>query len=353
METDLFISNAGAGRNQAVRSGLALAALTGKSVRLAGVKTEGPRSKPGMSAGHFTALAAAARITDGGFKLEYGGEEAKFLPGPTPLGGEYEFDVSHDRPSPALCSLVLEPLLPALSKAKRDGRVFVSGGTHVPGGFTSDEFGKLYLPNLNRLGLKLEYVEIAPGFLPFGNGEVELRVSPSPGLSALQAEDPFQPQRLGLEILCSGLPVHLAEQAAQGAADRLKLHGFKAQARIRKASGQTGMALLAWAEHNGLRVGFTALGQRGGRPDALAVTACENLVGFLKSGCGITADMAAALLAPLAAARGITRFTVDKASPGLKGAIRAVEAFFPGAITQSQPRGDARLEIKLQGQGLI
>ena len=119
-----------------------------------------------MSAGHFTALAAAARITGGNFNLEFGGAEAELIPGPSAIAGEYEFDVSHDRPSPALASLVLEPLLPALSTAGSESRVFVSGGTHVPGGMTSDEFGKLFLPNLNRLGLSLEYVEIAPGFLP-------------------------------------------------------------------------------------------------------------------------------------------------------------------------------------------
>ena len=91
------------------------------------------------------------------------------------------------------------------------------------------------------------------------------------------------------------------------------------------------MSLLAWAEHNrGLRIGFTALGQRGGRPDALAVTACENLVGVhqvrlrhhRRHGGGASGAFGRG-------PRGVSRLTVDKASPGLKGAVKRGGSLFP------------------------
>ena len=352
MDKTIFIPRAGQGRNQGLRTALVLAALSRRAVRLGGLVSEAPRPRPGLGAGNFTAAAAAAAVTAGSFELGREGSELLFVPG-RPAAGDYSFDVARERPSPAPLSLVLEVVAPILAAAGGSSQVILSGGTHVPGGFTSDEVRRVLVPTWGGLGLPLEFMEISPGFLPGGAGEAELRVSSSSGMRSLKGDDPFQPLELGIEVVISGLPLHLAEQALEGAQARLNLHRLKASGRIRRARGSAGMSLLIWARGRYYRVGFAALGRRGGRPEALANNACEALVGFLHSGAGLPAQLAAALLASLVCAAGVSRLTVDRSTPALKAAVQAADAFFPGAVLMNQPRQDAPLELRISGRGLL
>jgi RNA 3'-terminal phosphate cyclase len=134
---------------------------------------------------------------------------------------------------------------------------------------------------------------------------------------------------------------------------RLELHGLKPLSRLRKARGGVGMALLVWAQaKGGLRVGFNALGRRGGRPEALATQAVEDLMAFLKSGAGLPANLAAQLLAVLACARGQSRLSVETVSRELKGAIKGVEALWPGTVRlHENPQGGPAL-LRIMGRDL-
>lgn len=353
MSDQIYLSNAGLGRNQAYRTALGLAASRGIAVRLGGLVDDGPKPKPGLGPGGFTAAVAAAAVCGGNFSLGREGAEIDFTPAGRPLGGDYAFDVARERPSPAGVSLVLEPLVPALCRADGPASLILSGGTHVPLCPTSDELRLVYVPTWRALGVDIEYTEITPGFMPHGSGEAEVRIKPASAIKPLQAETAFRPRRLGLELLTCGLPVHLAEQALEGARDRLALHHLKAETRLRRAQGQAGMGLLAWAQGEGYWVGFSALGRRGGRPEALANSACEALVNFLRSGAGLPSLMAARLLALLTLSGGISLLTVDHMSLPLKGALAAAQRLAPGAVRVNHPRREAPLEMRITGQGLI
>lgn len=332
MSEPVVINQAGAGRNQALRTALAMAAVSGRRLVCRGLVDDNPRPRPGIGPGGLSAVAATAVITGGSFRAALGQPDLDIHPAQI-RPGEYAFDVAHQRANAAPLAWLLEPLLPPLALAGQESSLFLAGGTHVLGGATSELVGRVLAPNLGLMGLELEYVEIAPGFYPAGGGEAEARIEPAASLRALQAEGPFAPVRVGVDLVSTGLPVHLAEQALAAAQDRLALHELKAETRLRRARGGTGLALMVWAEDaQGLRVGFSAIGHRGGRPEGLAIEAVEALIAFLHSQAGLPAGLAAFLLAAMACARGVSRLTVPGLGRDLRAAAAVVEAFWPETV---------------------
>lgn len=348
-QNPVYMPKAGAGRNQAMRTALALSAYTTRPLRLGGLMSEGLKPRPGLGPGGYTAAAAAAVVSGGRFRLDNEGSDLELWP-QSPKGGEYFFDVAQRQASAAPLSLVLETIVLPLSAAADPSHVILSGGTHVYGGFTSEEISQVLIPNLGSIGFDLAFREISPGFHPRGGGEAEITVKPALRFQPMLADKPFQASAVGIEVLTSGLPGHLAEQALEGALSRLELHRIKAKGRIRQAKAGPGSALLIWAQGSKCRVGFSILGRKGGRPSALANDAAEPLLGFLRSGAGITAAQAAKLLAPLACAPGDSRLTVDRLSGELRAAIEAVEAFFPGTVRIGRQRPQQPVEIRILGR---
>lgn len=349
MPFPVYIAYAGLGRNAGLRLGLALSLLSGRALRLSGLVDDQPRPRAGLGPGGLTAAMAAARISQGRFQGELGAGDLEFIPGRV-QPGDYAFDLAHLKPSAAPLSLVLETLLLPLAAAPGPSGLILRGGSHVPGGPTSDELAQVLIPNWQALGLKLTYSEIAPGFFPVGGGEAETHVQPAGHLEAWQAEGPFLVRQVGVEVLIAGLPLHLAEQTLRGALERLQVHGLSAQGNIRRARSGRGQALLVWAGDGRLRVGFTALGRRGGRPEALAVEAVEALSGFLHSGAALPAEAASRLLLPLACAQGVSRLVVSHLSRGLKAAAETIEAFWPGTVRFGQGRPNEPLGLRVQGR---
>lgn len=340
MSEPVVINQAGAGRNQALRTALALAAVTGRRLVCRGLVDDNPRPRGGIGPGGLSAVAATAVVTGGSFRADLGQPELDVHPA-TIRPGEYTFDVAHQRANAAPLAWLLEPLILPLARGGEESSLFLSGGTHVLGGPTSEYVSRVLAPDLGLMGLELEYVEIAPGFYPAGGGEAEARIEPAASLRSLQAEGPFKPLRVGVELVSTGLPVHLAEQALAAAQDRLALHELKAETRLRRARGGTGLALLVWAEDaTGLRVGFAAIGHRGGRPEGLAIEAVEALIAFLDSQAGLPGGLAAILLAAMACARSVSRLTVPGIGRELRAAAAAVEAFWPETVQLFEdPRG--------------
>jgi RNA 3'-terminal phosphate cyclase (ATP) len=335
-----------------------LAALAGRTVLFTGLVDDNPRPASGLGPGGITAAAAASAVTSGHFEGGVGKPELYFQPGglARPMAGDYHFDVSRQHKSAAALSNILEVLALPLAATGAESTVTLMGGSHVLGGLTSDELAHVLAPNWRALGMDIEYTEVSPGFFPRAKGEATAAFGPGRPLSSLQAEAPFAPKQVGVEVLTSGLPLHLAEQALDGAVGRLEVHGIKAEGRMRKARGGTGLALLVWALGGGdnpYRVGFAALGQRGGRPISVATSAAEALVSFLRSDAGLPAHVAASLLPALAAANSVSRLTVDHPSQALAAAGKAIDAIFPGSIRMDQRRPQAPIEIRITGMALV
>ncbi|MCB2228989.1 MAG: hypothetical protein KQH53_20105 [Desulfarculaceae bacterium] len=346
----VLLKEGGAARNVGLRLGLSLSLITGLGVKLMGLVDDSLKPRPGLGAGGLTVANAASAVSRGRLKAEIGSGELEFIPGGPPQAGEYHFDVAQLEPSFAPYTPILELLALPLAVAPGRSNVILRGASHAVGAPTSDEIASVLLPNLRALGLNLGYSEISPGFFPAGGGEAELTVRPAVVLQTIKAEEPFRALRVGVEMMTSDLPVHMAEQALQGAIDRLAIHGFEATGNLRRARGGKGQSLLVWASDGILRVGFSTLGKRGGRPEALALEAVEAMMHFLHSEAALPTGLAARMLLPLACASGLSLFTASGPPKPMAAAAGVINAFWPGTVRLFQPHPASPLEVRVTGR---
>ena len=337
MQDLVEIRDGGSARNAGLRIGLALSLLTGRGLRVGSLVDDSPRPRPGLGPGGLTLAVAASAVSRGRLQAEAGSPELTFTPGGPPRPGDYHLDVAHLEPNAAPFSPVLEMLLLPPVRSRRLQRAHPAGRQprHRRPHQRRDRLGAG--PQLAGSGPQRQLPRDSPRFFPQrgrrgrGGGGGIRHSGPRQGRGA------FHPREVGVEVVCSNLPVHLAEQAMQGALDRLALHGLQAKGNLRRAKGGKGQALLVWAGDGHLRIGFSTLGKRGGRPEALALEAVEALTHFLKSKAGLPSTLAARLLLPLACASGISRFTVSGPPKPLQAAMRVIEAFWPGTVRLSSP----------------
>ena len=116
----------GEGGGQVLRSSLSLSILTGKPIRITGIRAN--RDRPGLRPQHLMALRSAARISKGIVRGDrVGSTDITFEPGPA-VPGSYLFDIG----TAGATSLVMQTLLLPLALADGSSTVTINGGTHVP-----------------------------------------------------------------------------------------------------------------------------------------------------------------------------------------------------------------------------
>ena len=162
----------GEGGGQVLRTSLTLSAVTGRPVRIE--KIRAGREKPGLKRQHLTCVKAVAEICGAKVSdVEVGSSELEFIPGEI-KGGEYRFDVG----TAGSVTLVAQTVLPVLLKADAPSAVTITGGTHVPFAPIWEFFAETYLPELRRMGARVEAELDTCGFYPAAGGVVRLRVWP-------------------------------------------------------------------------------------------------------------------------------------------------------------------------------
>jgi RNA 3'-terminal phosphate cyclase (ATP) len=139
----------GEGGGQILRSSLALAAVTGRAIRL--TKIRAGRKKSGLMRQHLTAVNAAARVCNA--KVEgavIGAMSIKFEPQQI-CGGHYRFQVG----TAGSATLIAQTVLPALILANKPSTLVLEGGTHNPWAPPFDFMQRAYLPQLAKFGPKV------------------------------------------------------------------------------------------------------------------------------------------------------------------------------------------------------
>ena len=162
----------GEGGGQVLRTALSLAAITGHELEL--VKIRAGREKPGLKRQHLTCVKAVAEICGAKVSdVEVGSSRLAFEPGAI-KGGDYRFDIG----TAGSVTLVAQTVIPVLLKADKPSTVTITGGTHVPFAPVWDFFAETYLPELRRMGARVEAELEQCGFYPAAGGVVRLRVGP-------------------------------------------------------------------------------------------------------------------------------------------------------------------------------
>jgi len=322
----------GEGGGQLLRTALALSVALRQPVALSRIRARRP--KPGLQPQHLTVVRALAAVSDAAVSGD-ALDSTEIIFAPRALrGGSYRFDVGAIRGSAGSVSLLFQALLLPLFLAREPARLTLIGGTHVPWSPTVHHLTAVFLPALRSLGLEAEVSLERWGWYPRGGGEIGARIGPSSGWSGLcwEARAPH-PRISGVSAVCR-LPVHIAERQRRRALERLARRELAADIALVEDAHAFGPGTLLFLAVAGecARAGFSALGRRGVRAEAIADEAADPLLGYLDSAATVDDHLADQLLPFLALARTSSVFTCPRRSSHLDTVAWVVEQFLPARI---------------------
>ncbi len=297
----------GEGGGQMVRTAFSLSAITKKPFTIKNIRMK--RKKPGLQPQHLTACITASTICQGNLNgASLDSHEISFEPDGI-YGGEYEFDIG----TAGSTILVAQTILPILLFAKFPSAVRIIGGTHVKKSPGYDYFENVFLPALERFGIKIQSTLIRSGYYPKGGGILELSITPYllKGNTDWENKDPMQ----GIIRICR-LPLAIAEREKKTLEDR-DISGIRI---LNESSFSEGNAITIWQGFKGA----CSVGERGKRAE---IVASELADAFHQETEEVDSHLADQLLLYAALAKGTTIYRTSKITTHLETNANLISKF--------------------------
>jgi RNA 3'-terminal phosphate cyclase (ATP) len=327
----------GEGGGQVLRTSLALSAITGQSVRIDAIRAR--RRNPGLAPQHLATVQALARVCDAHVRgAAPRSTSLVFEPRSTPTPGDYEFDVSESVAggSAGAVSLILQAvLLPlALAPSKRESRVVLRGGTHVPWSPSFHYLKHVFLPTAARMGVACSLVLDDWGFYPVGGGQITCVISARhQPLGPITLVDRGQLRHVWGLAVAANLPAHIPQRIAARAASALTKAGVRAQVKpLRERAAGPGAALVLVAEYEDALAGFAAIGVKGKPSEQVADEAVLDFLANNRSGYALDMHLADQLLLPAALAAGQSVFSTCRVTQHLLTNAHIIHQFIDAQI---------------------
>ncbi len=341
------------GGGQIVRTSLALAAVTGKDVRIDRIREKRPN--PGLQAQHVTAVKALGAICDAESEgLFVGSRELTFKPRGH-ISGMFSFDVGTAGSIP----LILQALMPSAPFAPRPVIFELTGGTDVRWSPTIDYVRLVVLPVLRLTGYKATLVVHRRGHYPTGGGRVTTSIEPSNGLKSIAMSEPVEPSAVEGISHCVKLPSHVAQRQASSAKDKLVSKGIGSvniaietypsdrDSHLAPGSGIT----LFMKSPGGSTVGADAIGERGKPAERVGEEAAMKLLSEIESRAPIDRHLGDILVPYMAVAEGRSEISVSEITLHTLTNIKVAE-ILTGAKFELQGELQKPGRISVKGVGL-
>jgi RNA 3'-terminal phosphate cyclase (ATP) len=243
------------GSGTIVRDAVPFSVLTGKELFLTNIRAN--RHKPGLRAQHLRGIEASAHICQGELaEATIGSKEIRFKPGKEIRGGTFKWDIG-TAGSTAMLALSVIPLALFADKPSR---------YEITGGLFQDFAPSIYhvkyvlLRILETMGIHVHIKIIRPGYVPKGNGQIQVGVFPVREIiKPLIMVDRGKPTGIKGIALSSLLQKRkVSDRMAQECQKRLKSKGYAPDIEIfyddkhnpvySRTSIQAGASLAIWAE---------------------------------------------------------------------------------------------------------
>ena len=282
----------GEGGGQVVRSSLALALVTGRTVTIENVRAG--RKKPGLRPQHLAAVNAVAAVCDGKVQgAQLGSQWLQFNPRPA-RAGNYHFNVG----TAGSATLVLQTILPGLLTADGRSTLVLEGGTHNPWAPPFDFLQRAFLPLVHRMGPRVTASLERHGFYPAGGGRFTVTIEPHPTLAGF---DLLQRGAIVSRSVCAviaNLPMHIAEREVKAMLCGMTWGSDCGRVEEVDATGRGNVAYIELrSEH--LTELFTSFGRIGVRAERVAFEAVEQALAYLTSSAAVGPYLADQLILPL------------------------------------------------------
>jgi RNA 3'-phosphate cyclase len=327
----------GEGGGQILRTALAFSAILNRPIKINRIRAG--RKNPGLQPQHLKSIEALATITkarvDG---VKIGADAITFFPEKI-IPGHYEFDIGTAGSVP----LLLQALLLPLSLCESKSSLVLTGGTHVAWSPPFHYLTEVLFPSLALMGIRVEAEIERWGWYPKGGGRIEVEIHPTPKLAPVSFERRGLLKGVYGISAISNLPRHVAERQRERALIRIEKElNLQAEVEILSeipSSGQGSFFFLI-AESEGAKAGFSSLGKRGKRAEAVADEAVDSLKEYLESDGCVDSHLADQLISFMAFAKGSSSFTTNKITEHLLTNLWVIEHFIKISVSRLGNKGE-------------
>lgn len=271
------------GSGTIVRQAVALASLTRTHIRITNVRSKRPR--PGLRLQHTRVVEAIRSLVAGeAIGNEPGSSTLTFRPGPHVVRGPYAWDIG----SAGSTVLLAQALLPILSLHGHSETIQLRGGVFQDFAPSFYHLQHCLLPLLGRMGLKVEARMSRPGYVPAGEGIIEMQVRPlyAP-LDPLVLPDRGDIRRFwGISLASHLKERRVAERMAEAAKRSLEQMAFEAEIQEvnDETAAQPGAAFAIFADDStGVCLGADRAGAPKRSAEAVARQATQILLEDLRT----------------------------------------------------------------------
>lgn len=283
----------GEGGGQILRSSLALALVTGRSVRLENIRAG--REKPGLMRQHLTAVRAAVEIGAAEVEGDEIGSQMLLFRPTTIRPGQRTFSVG----TAGSATLVLQTILPALLIADGPSEIVLEGGTHNPWAPPYDFLAQAFFPLINRMGPRVSAGLERHGFYPAGGGRFSVAIQPTLQLAGFDLLERGEILHRSATALVANLSPRIGRREIEAAAEKLGWPGsaFQVDADVESAGPGNVFLIEIYSEH--VREVFTGFGRIGATAERVAGEAVKEARNYLAAGVPVGPYLADQLLLPL------------------------------------------------------
>jgi len=333
------------GSGTIVRYAVALAALCGKPVRIINARER--RSKPGLRPQHVTGVHACAELcgatVDG---VEVGSRTIDFIPGSKIRGGSFEWDIG----TAGSATMLALSVLPVACFSSAPVQARITGGLFQDFAPSPFHMQRVLAPLVRSMGADLSLDVIRPGYVPGGGGVIEMTVIPGrAGLDGLVLGAAGRVCDVGGIALAS----HLAAQQVSermAATCEAEIRGAGMTCTVDRVDDATavhaGACLAIWAKSStGGRFGADRAGKRGRSSEQIGRFVAATFLEDVRSGATVDRHLADQLVLFCALARGMSSYTVPRATAHLASNLWLVTQFGAQATVHAR-------RVEIHGIGL-
>lgn len=323
------------GSGALVRIAVALCSLVNRPMRMFRIREN--REKQGLRPQHLLAVEACASLTSGRVEgAQAGAREFSYYPGGDLNSGVFEWDIG----TAGSATMMALTLIPAALFAEENTRFTIRGGLFQDHAPTAFHMQKVLLPLLERLGARVSLRVVRPGYVPMGNGELEVAIEPTKG--PLVA---FEMVERGDIVKTFGISMasHLAKQSvarrmAERSCELLKKKGLDPEIGVIEdgSAVQSGAALFLGVETSrGCLLGFDMAGKRGRSSESIAERVVAGLFEDVETGAVVDRFAADQLILFAGLAKGRSRFRVPRRTDHIESSLWLIEKIL-GSRTEFQ-----------------
>ena len=314
------------GSGTILRLSIALAGILNEPLHIYNIRHK--RKQPGLRPQHLESVLTAAKLCNAeteGAKL--GSRELWFKP-----NGIVKDEVRAEIGTAGSISMLLLTVLPICACAKGDVTVHViNGGTDVRYAPTINYLKYVFLPTLERMGLKSSLTVRKFGYYPRGMGEVILNVSNSYKLRPLSIKKFGEIERIEGVSVCTFLKKQMvAERQAEAATKILRNEGYATEIDVVDDESnplQKGSSIVLWTKTSskGAIVGGDAIGEPRKSSETVGKEAAEKLIKEIDTRAAVDVHLADMLVPYIALAKGTSIYTAREITDHIDTNIWLVE----------------------------